>query len=142
MPAFDEERFARQLGEVPLHKHLGIRFVEGHEDGITVECPIEDFLLNSHHVVHGGLTATLVDMAMGMSLWRHVEGARQMSTIELKLNYLRPLTTGTARARCYLIRVGRSIAVGRVDVTDHEGRLAATGLATYMLLDKQAPQAP
>lgn len=108
-----------------------IRF---HKDGVTVACAVRPELLNSQGVLHGGVTATLVDAAVGMSSVRHLNGKRLVTTVELKLNYFLPITEGRITARGRLLRVGSSLIVGSVEVKDHRRRLAAFGTATYKIL--------
>lgn len=138
MAELDREGLAERLARVPLHAHLGFRLGDVHDDGITVECQLRPEYGNTNGVTHGGLTAALVDTAVGMSIAWHFRGQRTASTIELKLNYLRPLTGEFARARCHLLRVGKQVVVARIDVRDDEERLAASGMATYMIIEAQS----
>lgn len=108
--------------------------IRNHKDGVTVACRVRPELQNSQGVLHGGVTATLVDAAVGMASIRHLEGKRAVTTVELKLNYFIPITTGRVTARARLLRVGSSLIVGAVEVKDHRGRLAAFGTATYKIL--------
>jgi uncharacterized protein (TIGR00369 family) len=117
---------------MPFNDLLGIRLVEEHEDGVTIEMPIREELLNSNRVVHGGATAALVDAALGIAITRKWKG-RLVSTVEMKLNYLRPATEGKLTARSKLIKAGKTIVVGTVEVSDDAGRAVAFGLLTYML---------
>ena len=57
-----------------------------------------------------------------------------MTTIEMKINYLRPVAEGKVRARARLVKVGTTICVGRVDVKNASGKIVAATLISYMLL--------
>jgi uncharacterized protein (TIGR00369 family) len=57
------------------------------------------------------------------------------TTVELKVNYLRPVTGPKVTARSHLLRVGKKLCTARVDVFDAKRKLAAVALVTYMLLD-------
>ncbi len=120
---------------MPFNSLVGIRLKRLHADGLTIECTVRPELLNSAGVVHGGVSATLVDAAVGIALWRHFGGRRRCTTVELKINYFRPIVSGKVFARARLVRIGSSICVGHVDLSDSSGNLAGTALATYMLLD-------
>lgn len=122
---------------MPFNTLLGIRIREIHEDGLTIECPIRAEHWNGMGVVHGGVTATLADAAVGISLMQRSGGERPATTVELKVNFLRPAGTGTLSARAHLLRTGSTLAVGRVDITGEDGKLIATGLVTYMFLDRR-----
>ena len=52
----------------------------------------------------------------------------------MKVNYLRPVRQGVLTARARLIKEGRTLVVGEVNVFDQEGRHIAVGLLTYMLI--------
>lgn len=119
---------------IPFNRLLGLEVVGVHEDGLTVGCRIRPDLLNSHGVLHGGVTATLVDAAVGMASVRHFDGKRMVTTVELKLNYFLPIAEGRVTARARLLRVGSSLVVGSVEVKDRKRRLAAFGTATYKIL--------
>lgn len=119
---------------IPFNGLLGLEVIRFHKDGVTVACTVRPELLNSQGVLHGGVTATLVDAAVGMSSVRHLDGKRLVTTVELKLNYFLPITQGRITARGRLLRVGSSLIVGSVEVKDHRRRLAAFGTATYKIL--------
>jgi uncharacterized protein (TIGR00369 family) len=119
---------------MPFNQLLGIRVARLHADGVTIECKFRPELRNSGGVLHGGVAATMADAAVGIALSRHFSGLRQATTVELKINYLRPIVDGKAVARARLLRIGAHLCVGRVDVFDATRKLAATALVTYMLL--------
>lgn len=120
---------------MPFNTLLGIRVRRLHKDGLTIECAVREELLNSAGVIHGGVTATMADAAVGIALTRHFGFKRPMTTVEIKVNYLRPVSEGKILARAHLIRIGSTLCVGRVDIKDGGAALVATALVTYMLLD-------
>jgi acyl-CoA thioesterase len=113
---------------------LGFELVRMHRDGVTIRCRIRPELLNSRGSLHGGVTASLADAAVGTALQRHFAGSRRFTTIELKVNYFRPVTEGRLLARSHLVRVGSTICVGRVDLADDHRRAVGVAIVTYMLL--------
>lgn len=122
---------------MPFNAVLGLRLTRLHADGVTIECAVRDELLNLAGVVHGGVTATMADAAVGIALNRHLGGGRKITTIELKISYLRPVAKGKVYARAYLVKVGSTICVGRADLTDTGRQLIATALVTYMILESR-----
>lgn len=126
------------VDSMPFNQMIGIRVTRMHADGVTIECSVRNELRNSANLLHGGVTATMADAAVGIALTRHFRGQRLATTAELKISYLRPILAGKALARAHLIRIGGNLCVGRVDVFDSQRRLAATALATYLLL--RAPE--
>ncbi len=120
---------------MPFNKLLGIRIVRRHSDGVTIECQLRKELLNAAGVVHGGVLASMADTAMGIALHNHFGGRRPITTTDLKINYLRPVPHGKAVARSYVLKVGKKLGVGRVELFDAERNLAAIAIVTYMILE-------
>jgi acyl-CoA thioesterase len=113
---------------------LGLKTTERHQDGVTIECPVRPELMNGMGVLHGGVTATVADAAMGIGL-SHVLGKdRAITTVEMKINYMHPVTGGKIVARSYVLRIGTTLSTGRVDLFDSEGTPVGVALLTYMLL--------
>ena len=113
---------------------LGIRVTRLHKDGITIECPLRKELLNAMNVLHGGVTATMADAAVGIALWRHNNGSRPHTTVELKINYLAPVESGRIVARSRLVRVGKHLCIGHVDLFDGRKKRVGIAIVTYMML--------
>ena len=114
---------------------LGIRFVRSHKDGVTIECPVRPELLNIAKVLHGGVAATIADVAVGFACWNHFQGSRRHTTAEMKINYLAPVASGKIVARARLVRIGRHLVVGEVDLRDGQRNRVGIAIVTYMLLD-------
>lgn len=129
------------LSKIPLAMLLGMRLTRLHPDGITLECAIRDDLVNSAGALHGGVTAALADAAVGVAIHRHRGDHRPITTVEMKINYFRPVTEGRVSARSRLLRVGSTLCVGRVDITDAQKRVAGTAIVTYMLFGSARPVA-
>jgi len=89
-------------------------------------------------VMHGGATAALIDTAVAFASVGASEPSARFTTVEMKVNYLRPISKGRVTAEARLIRDGRRIVVAECDVLDSSGRLAAKGLLTYIRLDDPA----
>jgi len=120
---------------MPFNKLIGIRVLRTHRDGVTIACAMRDDLRNVAGVMHGGVAATMADAAVGIALAHHFNGRRPCTTTDLKVNYLRPIAEGKLVARSHLLRIGKSLCVGRVDLFDAKAKLTAVAIVTYMLLD-------
>ena len=128
------------LPRIPFNTLLGIKLTRTHSDGVTIECALRHELTNSAGVAHGGVAAAIADVAVGMALNRHFGGKRPITTVEMKINYFLPATDGHIFARSRLLRIGSTLCVGRVDLTNTEGKQLGTALVTYMLLDARKPK--
>jgi len=120
-----------------FNEYVGLQIVQRHAKGVTVECRLRKELMNFAGVLHGGVTATLADVAVGQALIRR---GLTSTTVELKINYLRPVTGRKVVARSHLLRIGKTLSTARVDVFDDQHNLAAVALVTYMLLDANDPR--
>jgi uncharacterized protein (TIGR00369 family) len=140
-PKLTAQQIRDFLPRIPFNTLLGIKLTRIHRDGVTIECALRHELTNSAGVAHGGVAAAIADVAVGMALNRHFGGKRPMTTVEMKINYFLPVTEGHIFARACLLRIGSTLCVGRVDLTDTQGRQLGTALVTYMLLDARRPKA-
>ena len=125
------------LAKVPFNELLGIQLHRTHADGVTIRCKLRDALMNGAEVLHGGVTATLADVAVAVAIHHRFGGSRPITTVELKINYFRPISAGTLYARASLLRVGGTICVGRVDLTDDQKRDVGVAIVTYIFLNGQ-----
>jgi uncharacterized protein (TIGR00369 family) len=123
------------LTSVPFNTLLGMRLHRVHRDGITIDCTLRNDLRNSAGVAHGGIAAAMADAAVGIAIQRHFGGGRRITTVELKINYFLPVTEGRIFARSHLLRIGSTLCVGNVDLTDEQGRAIGTAIVTYMLIN-------
>ena len=129
----DFDDFARRM---PLVEVLGMREVEPDESGaigLAME-PRED-LLQSESVIHGGILSTLADTAAAWAVLRDQPMGETLTSIEFKLNFLRParLDGGELLARGRVVRRGSRIAVIDGEVIQG-GESVARGLFTYLVL--------
>lgn len=126
------ERDGRRSGFAGM---LGLRVISGEHGEAVVECDVGPDHLNVGGSVHGGVVATLVDVAVAVachSLDAERPG-RATATTELNVTFLLPATRGPLSCRARIRRRGRSLAVGEAEVTDPSGRLLAVGRATYLV---------
>jgi uncharacterized protein (TIGR00369 family) len=95
-----------------------------------------EYHYNPLGTVHGGVTAILLDSALGCAIQSMLPAETGYTTIELKVNYLRPLTvkTGTVYCEGKIIHVGGRIATAEGRLTDETGKLYAHGTTTCIIL--------
>ena len=130
------------LPKIPFNALLGVKLSRVHRDGIAIECIIRRELTNRAGVAHGGVAAAMADIAVGMAINRHFDGKRKITTIEMKINYFRPVSEGRIFARSHLLRLGSTLGVGSVDLTDTQRNLVGTAIVTYMFLDGRGTTVP
>lgn len=136
--ASNKEAVARTkefLARIPFNSLLGIQISREHADGVTLYCKVKPELLNSNGVLHGGVSASIADAAVGVAIQHRFEGKRAITTVELKVNYFRPVAEGTLFARAKLVRLGATLCIGQVDLTDSKKNLVGIAIVTYLFLD-------
>ena len=129
--AEQKERAARVLRELPFSKLIGMRLVDLRIDEAVIAIDMRDDLRQPSGVLHGGVTATLIDTAMAFAVRTRLEADAATATIDLTVHYLRPLTEGSAICTAKIVRAGKRIFTVEADVQNREGKLIATGLSTY-----------
>jgi uncharacterized protein (TIGR00369 family) len=92
---------------------------------------------NPSGTVHGGFAATLLDSAMGCAVHTLVPQGQGFTTLEIKVNYVRPMfdTTGEIRCEAAVINMGKTVATADGKVLDANGRLIAHGTTTCLIFD-------
>jgi uncharacterized protein (TIGR00369 family) len=111
---------------------LGARIAEAEPGRVVVEIDAGPQHRQGAGVVQGGVITQIADAAMGMSLATMQEDRVWNTTVELKINFLRPVREGTLRAVGRVIEIKQSLLFGEADVFDSEGRLIATASSTCM----------
>jgi len=118
----------------PYPRHLRMELASISVDQAVVTLKTEQCHLQPFGIVHGGVLATLIDTATFWSVFLKLPEDAGLVNIDLKLNYLKSVSSGamTAQGRC--IRAGRSINYAEASVKDKEGNLIAHGTSTLMVL--------
>jgi uncharacterized protein (TIGR00369 family) len=89
---------------------------------------------NPMGTMHGGILCDLTDAAMGMAYASTLGDGESFTTIELKINFFRPVWRSLLRAEAKMVKGGRQVGMVECDVTDEEGRLVARASSTCMTL--------
>jgi uncharacterized protein (TIGR00369 family) len=129
-----------KLPAAPISHTLGYALVEAGEGRSVFECEPAEYHYNPIGVVHGGLAATLLDSALGVAVHLALPRGSAYTTIELHVNFVRPLTmtTGRVRAEGEVIHLGRSMATAQGRIIDQAGKLYAHATATCMVFQLDA----
>jgi uncharacterized protein (TIGR00369 family) len=106
--------------------------MEGGES--TMWMDVEERHANPMGTVHGGIICDLADAAMGTAYFSTLEEGESFTTLELKINFLRPFWTGRLTAHGRVVSRGRTVGMSECDVEDAEGRLIARASSTCMTL--------
>ena len=122
------------IDDVPFAQLLGIK-VDSMEPGHAVlSLEMRDDLMRNRGIAHGGVAATLIDSAMAMAIEPMLAANESTTTVDLTIHYLRPLREGTARASARVVRAGKRVITVSAELFDHNEKLAATAISTYLRL--------
>jgi uncharacterized protein (TIGR00369 family) len=135
---FSEERkqFAiEKLNALPFAKLVGMRLVDIRPNEAVIEIEMRDDLRQPSGVLHGGVTATLIDTAMAFAVRTYLTDTEPTATIDLTVHFLRPHVAGKASCTARVVRPGKRIFTVSADVVNDEGKLIATGISTYTRLE-------
>ena len=126
-----KQRAVTALNNLPFAKLLGMELMDIRPNEAVVKIEMRDDLRQPSGVLHGGVTATIIDTAMAFAVRSHLEDHEFTATIDLTVHYLRPHTAGKIICTAKCVRAGKKIFTVSADVENGEGKLIATGLSTY-----------
>jgi uncharacterized protein (TIGR00369 family) len=140
-----EQFHAMIRGEVeppPVSELIGFRMIEASEGRIVMEMEIEHRHTSPPGSAHGGVLVDIADAAMGCAYGTLLDADDTWTTVELKVNYLRPAWPGDRiRAEGHVVNAGRTLALTECDVTNEAGKLLARASSTLMKIRASAPPA-
>ncbi|HKC19495.1 MAG TPA: PaaI family thioesterase, partial [Candidatus Dormibacteraeota bacterium] len=125
------------LAPPPIAQTLGFRGVLFEKGRAVFEGTPDESLYNPIGVVHGGYAMALLDSAMGCAVHTTLDAGERYTTLEVKTNFVRPITLETGLVRCEGVIVHRGATVataeGRV-VAVESGKLLAHGTTTCLII--------
>jgi uncharacterized protein (TIGR00369 family) len=115
---------------------LGLKIAEVEEGRIVFTGTATEQFYNGLGIAHGGWAATLLDSALGCAINTTQPAGRVFTTLELKINYTRPLTRDVGEVRCEarVLHVGSRTATAEARVVDADGRLYAHATTTCIVV--------
>lgn len=128
---------AGKLPAPPIADTLGFAITEVQEGFVRFEMTPEFKHYNPIGMVHGGVAATLLDSCMSCAVQTHLAKGQGYTTLELKVNLVRPITatTGLIRAEGRSLHAGRRSGTAEGRILDAKGTLLAHGTTTCLLFD-------
>jgi uncharacterized protein (TIGR00369 family) len=128
-------------GSLPLNmmaRTLGYDIVAAESGRVVITAVPNESHLNPAGGVHGGLSATLLDSAMGLAIQSTLDKGVDQTTLEFKISLVRPITpqTGLIRAEGTVLSRGRRVGTAEGRITDKEGRLLSHGTTTCLIFPR------
>ncbi len=118
----------------PISKTLGFRLTQIEAGSATVELDADERLWNPMGTLHGGILCDIADAAMGLAYAAALNDDESFTTVELKINYLRPFKEGHLKAVAKTVHCGRTVGLMDCDVYDDRGKVIARSSSTCLTL--------
>lgn len=127
-----------EYASLPIGEHLGFRIASVEKGRVTLLGNPDRRSYNLLNSVHGGWTAAILDTAMALSNLSTLAADQGFTTLDIRINYLRPLTveTGEVRAEGNVIQGGRRVAYCEAKLLDRAGKLIAHGTGSCLILPR------
>jgi uncharacterized protein (TIGR00369 family) len=113
---------------------IGFRVTSVRHGEAVVELEASETHANPMGTLHGGVLCDIADAAMGIAYASTLEDGESFTTLELKINFLRPAWKEKLRAVGKVVKRGRVVGLVECDVTNAEGALIARSSSTCMVL--------
>jgi uncharacterized protein (TIGR00369 family) len=117
---------------MPMAQLLGFSVTSVDLGEAVIEIDAREDHANTMGTLHGGVICTIADTAMGVAFATLLEEGEALTTLELKINFLRPVWKGRVMARAKVVKKGKLTGLVECDVLDEGGQLVARAGSTYM----------
>jgi len=125
------KRIQKALSSVPFASLLQLELEDVGSGTATLALNVRKELTQNHGIVHGGAIASLIDTATAFAILSVITPKERVTTVDLTISYLRPVSDGRLRAVAKVVRAGRRLFVVSAEVYA-DGKLATTALTTYI----------
>ena len=123
----------------PYYQAMGMSIAEMTGGRVVIRVEIQPSQLNADGIVHGGVLPAIADGAMGNALRTLYGRSAQVLTAELHLHYLRPVTNGVLIAEGKVVRSGRRLSFGEVEIrNESSGKAVAKGTGIFVIEPKDS----
>jgi uncharacterized protein (TIGR00369 family) len=129
-----EEYLAGKIPPAPVATALGLTMVRAADGTAEFEYVADGRHANPMGTLHGGILCDLGDAAMGIALASTLAEGESFTTLELHINFLRPVWDARLTAKGRILSRGRTVAMTACDILDEGRRHIATLTATQMIL--------
>lgn len=136
-PLGPDFRDRAKANDVPVARLIGLRPKTLPVDGQRLSWPRDHSTPNPMGTFHGGILCDIADAAMGMAFASTLAAHESFTTVELKINFFRPVWQAQLKAEGTVVQRGRTIGYMECSLTDEENRLVAKAASTCMVLRGQ-----
>jgi uncharacterized protein (TIGR00369 family) len=130
----ESANYAADEFPAPIGKLLELKLSKCADGHATIEFEATGRHANPMGTLHGGVLCDIADAAMGAAYRSALADGESFTTLELKINFLRPVWNARLRAEARVVRAGQIVGLVECDVLDERGRLVARASSTCMTL--------
>jgi uncharacterized protein (TIGR00369 family) len=123
-----------KTNDVPIARLIGFEAKDIADGRATVVLAAGPQHANPMGTLHGGILCDIADAAMGMAFASTLAPEKSFTTVELKINFFRPVWQAQLRAQGMVVRRGQTIGYVECSITDEQNRLVAKAASTCMVL--------
>ncbi len=128
------------LAEGPFWKTCGMRL--GGKDGADVTLETKREILQYYGTIHGGVLMGMLDAVIAIALNRELPPEKGAVTVEMKINFFKPVTEGSISGKGRILNRGRSLVTGLGELWNEKGERVAVALGTYRIIDIRTKEKP
>ncbi len=135
----DKVQWLENYRPSPIFQLLGIQLVKVEPGLAVLEMPVEEAHTHNGGIVQGGVLSCLGDSAIAFAVRSAIPNDTGQTSIDLKINFIRPVSSGVLRSEGWLTHLGGRTAVGEAIVLDGEGKTVAKCLSSVLLMPGGRP---
>src|SRR2546427_6390298 len=137
IPLKSDFRERARVNDMPVARLIGFQAKEIADGRATVMLAAGPQHANPMGTLHGGILCDIADATMGMAFASTLAPEESFTTVELKINFFRPVWRAQLRAQGTVVQRGRTIGYVECTITDEENRVVARAASTCMVLRGQ-----
>ncbi len=118
----------------PIAQLIGFDLTSVKPGEAVIEFQATEAHANPMGTLHGGVLCDIADAAMGLAYAANLGEGESFTTLELKINFLKPIWKARLRAVARVVKQGRATGLVECDVTDDKGSLVARATSTCLTL--------
>ena len=134
IPGAPDFRARAKTNDVPIARLIGFEAKKIADGKATVTLTTGPQHANPMGTLHGGILCDIADAAMGMAFASTLGSDESFTTVELKINFFRPVWEAQLKAEGWVVRRGRNVGYVECEITDDNGKLVAKAASTCLVL--------
>lgn len=129
-----QQMISGELPQPPVGELVGFQLTSLERGRATMSFEAGERHANPMGTLHGGILCDVADAAMGMAFGSTLKSGETFTTLELKINFLKPIWQAKLQAIGRVVQRGRTVGLVECEVLDEEGMLVARAVSTCMVL--------